>query len=261
MFNNKESLNCEKSYTFNNNTLFYNQNNLQSSDGVNKLKCVFVGDAGVGKTSLIVAYTTNGYPYSYTPTAFDNYSVTVWVDNKPIKLELSDTSGQSKFDTLRTLSYNDADAFLLCFNIMKPSSLNSILVQWLPEINKISPDVPLILVGTHLDERTNLNALMELQRTGQKPVDFSKGKSVADQLSAEYVECSALTQRYLKEVFDKAIVTAMNGVKEKKEKGNKFGAKINAKFQTAKAVLLEKQSSVNLKEGFRKFVSMTKKFI
>lgn len=38
------------------------------------LKCVFVGDSTVGKTSLIVAYTTNGFCERYTPTAFDNYS-------------------------------------------------------------------------------------------------------------------------------------------------------------------------------------------
>lgn len=38
------------------------------------LKCVFVGDSIVGKTSLIVAYTTNGFCERYTPTAFDNFS-------------------------------------------------------------------------------------------------------------------------------------------------------------------------------------------
>ncbi|KAH9518182.1 hypothetical protein DERF_008777 [Dermatophagoides farinae] len=39
-----------------------------------KLKCVFIGDDAIGKTSLIVSYTTNGYPTEYVPTAFDTYS-------------------------------------------------------------------------------------------------------------------------------------------------------------------------------------------
>jgi GTPase SAR1 family protein len=38
------------------------------------LKCVLVGNPAVGKTSLIVAYTSNGFSDAYIPTAFDNYS-------------------------------------------------------------------------------------------------------------------------------------------------------------------------------------------
>ena len=38
------------------------------------LKCVLLGDGAVGKTSLVVSYTTNGYPTRYVPTAFDDFS-------------------------------------------------------------------------------------------------------------------------------------------------------------------------------------------
>ena len=43
-----------------------------------KLKCVLLGDGGVGKTSLLVSYLANGFPNDYVPTAFDNYDGKNW---------------------------------------------------------------------------------------------------------------------------------------------------------------------------------------
>uniref|UniRef100_A0A8R1HW23 Uncharacterized protein n=1 Tax=Caenorhabditis japonica TaxID=281687 RepID=A0A8R1HW23_CAEJA len=78
--------------------------NNRSSIEVEDIKCVVVGDGAVGKTCLLVSYTSsNAIPGEYIPTTnnkvvFDNYAKNVMVEGKPIYLGLWDTAGQEGYD-------------------------------------------------------------------------------------------------------------------------------------------------------------------
>lgn len=170
------------------------------------LKCVVVGDGAVGKTCLLISYTTNAYPEDYIPTVFDNYSAQVMVDGKPICLGLWDTAGQEAYDRLRPLCYPQTDAFLMCFSVISQSSLNNVKNKWLPEVMHHAPNTPIILVGTKCDYRNDEAQLQTLAAQGIKPVDYEAGVKMAEEIgAAAYIECSALTQEGLSKVFNKAI--------------------------------------------------------
>lgn len=68
------------------------------------ITCVIIGDAGVGKSSLVVSYTTNDFPTHYVPTAFDNYSVDVSVGTRLVHFDICDTGG--KVNNIYSYVYN-----------------------------------------------------------------------------------------------------------------------------------------------------------
>ncbi|CAF0867177.1 unnamed protein product [Rotaria sordida] len=170
------------------------------------IKCVVVGDGAVGKTCLLMSYTTNAFPGEYIPTVFDNYSANVIVDNEPINLGLWDTAGQEDYDRLRPLSYSQTDVFLICYSIVNQISFDNVRAKWLPEIKNTNADTPIVLVGTKLDLLDDKNTRNKLLAQKLIPINTQKGLMMAKEIDAiAFIECSALTQTNLVQVFDIAI--------------------------------------------------------
>jgi len=174
------------------------------------IKCVVVGDGAVGKTSILISYTQNAFSHDHVPTVFDNYSCNVMVDGKVFSLGLWDTAGQEDYDRLRPLSYPQTDVFLVLYSIISPTSFENVRSKWAPEIGHHAPNVPVLLVGTKADLRTDVDVASALAARGMKFVSAEDGAARAKELGfLGHYECSAMTQDGLKTVFDEAIAAAV----------------------------------------------------
>jgi cell division control protein 42 len=112
-------------------------------------------------------------------------------------------TGQEDYDRLRPLSYPQTDVFLVCFSVTSPASFENVKEKWFPEVHHHCPGVPCLIVGTQIDLRDDPGVIEKLARQKQRPIQPDQGDRLARDLGAvKYVECSALTQKGLKNVFD-----------------------------------------------------------
>ena len=99
-------------------------------------------------------------------------------------------------------------SFSLCFPL-----------QWVPEITHHCPKTPFLLVGTQIDLRDDASTIEKLSKVKQKPITVEQAEKLSRELRAvKYVECSALTQKGLKNVFDEAILAALEPPEQPKKR-------------------------------------------
>lgn len=176
-----------------------------------KKKLVLVGDGYCGKTTLLCTFLNNEYPEIYVPTIYDESIKELEIDELQVTLVMSDTAGEEDYDRLRPLSYPNTDIVLICFSIDSPPSLYNARKKWAREIKHYLRHVPVILVGTKLDLRSDSEVIHELKKTNEHPVTLDEGKKAAKEINAVcYKECSALTLANVKTTFEEAVRISLN---------------------------------------------------
>lgn len=79
--------------------------------------------------------------------------------------------------------------------------------------------MPFIVVGTQIDLRDDIKLLNQTGRSNkQRLVTYEQTERLVKDFKVKYVECSSLTQQGLKDVFDEAIVTALEPPEVKKRR-------------------------------------------
>jgi len=119
------------------------------------IKVGMVGDAQIGKTSLMVKYVEGSFDEDYIQTLGVNFmEKTISIRNTEITFSIWDLGGQREFVNMLPLVCNDAVAILFMFDLTRKSTLNSIK-EWYRQARGFNKTAIPFLVGTKFDHFVN----------------------------------------------------------------------------------------------------------
>jgi Rho family protein len=102
-----------------------------------------------------------------------------------VELSLWDTAGQEEFDRLRSLSYDNTHAIMLCFSVDSPQSLENVETKWKNEIEENCPGVKIVLVALKCDLREMQEDEDENPQEPKRPmIEYKQGLQVAQNIKA-----------------------------------------------------------------------------
>jgi len=158
----------------------------------NLWKVVINGNAGIGKSSLLVRFTDGTFEDQKMVTLETEYKIKELKQfentGKDIRLQIYDTAGQEKFRTITSSYYRGAAGAILVYDITNKASFDA-LTGWFEDINRYLPEVPRIIVANKSD----------LEKT--RVISTAQGEELAKKSNSPFFETSAKTGENVDEVF------------------------------------------------------------
>mmetsp|Transcript_66941 Transcript_66941/g.187106 ORF Transcript_66941/g.187106 Transcript_66941/m.187106 type:complete len:223 (+) Transcript_66941:84-752(+) len=151
------------------------------------MKIVLIGDSSVGKTALVYRFIHNRPVADSKATvgiAFFKQNIVDSETGEDYTLQIWDTAGQEKFQSVTTHHYRAADGALLVFDISSEASFLH-LDKWLAELREnTDPNLVVALVGTKVD------------LSHRRMVPFERAQAYAKAHGLLYMETSSLWDKY-----------------------------------------------------------------
>lgn len=143
----------------------------QMKNNDNQPRVIFIGDSGVGKTSII-HYAKNGFFEARTMSTV-GAGITQMnheVNGHEVKFQLWDTAGQEIYRTIVPIYFKGATVAVIVFSLTDDETFNH-LDGWIKQLREhTSNDVGVIIVGNKLD-----NANLSVDTTIAKKWAEEKG--------------------------------------------------------------------------------------
>ena len=162
------------------------------------LKLALLGDAGVGKTSLINMYTEQHFREDYKPTL--GVSITVKElelenVNTQIRLVLWDIAGQDRYELCRNMFFQGIIGALFVYDTTRHSTFQNIEAKWLKDLKEFGESDPaFILIGNKIDLKDS------------RIVSTEKGEELAKKITAiDFIETSAKYGDNVENTFKKLV--------------------------------------------------------
>ncbi|WLF78775.1 Vacuolar protein sorting-associated protein 21 [Lodderomyces elongisporus] len=169
------------------------------------VKLVLLGEAAVGKSSLVLRFVSNDFQENKEPTigaAFLTQKCTI--GDRTIKYEIWDTAGQERFASLAPMYYRNAQAAIVVYDITKPASFIKAR-HWVKELHEqANRDIIIALVGNKYDlveDEPESESAAEGNTDSLRKVSKEEGQALADEEGLLFFETSAKTSYNVNDVF------------------------------------------------------------
>ena len=160
-----------------------------------KLQLIIIGNSGCGKTTFMDRYCDGQYRIAYNATVGIDFKVKTILskNNKRIKLQIWDTAGQEKFNSITTAYYRNARGAIIMYDVTREDTFEH-LRKWFSLVSQFGRgDVEVAIVGNKCDINDN----------SKRQVSKERGESLAVEMGCHFFECSAKDDINVTEVFQR----------------------------------------------------------